>query len=380
MPKLYIHCPSLNTRLRTNPPVLHVRLPNGDTANQPCLPTENNPGWFRADLALYPPGDLTFHIALPDHRTDPTAGWYHTRRPRPGQALWLQGGQLFTYAPPPVVSPPQVLKLTEFHSRLPTRPLYIYLPRGYAENVTRRYPVLYLHDGQNCFDAYLTDSYANATWQADTTATRLIESARLPEIIIVAVGHGGVRRIPEYLLPSVRRRTTKAAREFLQINERTLTGRADLTAHFYREDVLPYINGNYRTLAYREHTAFAGSSMGGVFTLYLAFAHPSLARNYAALSPAVWLTAARRTARPHLQKIATHRPDVRLWLDSGTRSTPTDGDDDAPNTAALHQHFQSLGFTLGVDYHYLLDHNATHSESAWAARLPHILQFLFPLP
>lgn len=63
-------------------------------------------------------------------------------------------GEIFSYQPAPDVSPSRVIKLPAFTGSLPTRPLYIYLPRGYDEHLDRAYPVLYMHDGQNCFETF----------------------------------------------------------------------------------------------------------------------------------------------------------------------------------------------------------------------------------
>jgi hypothetical protein len=116
------------------------------------------------------------------------------------RSLWMQDGQLFDYRPAPAVSPPSVVKFEEFHSSLGKRPLYIYLPRGYDQHEEKRYPVLYMHDGQNCFDAFVDDSYAGA-WQADLAASLLIRQGLMQECLIVGVSNGEEQRILEYLPP-----------------------------------------------------------------------------------------------------------------------------------------------------------------------------------
>ncbi len=118
-------------------------------------------------------------------------------------SLWLQDGQIFDYQPAPAVSPPSVVKIEQFHGSLGPRPLYVYLPRGYAEHTERRYPVLYMHDGQNCFDAFVDDSYAGA-WQADLAASLLIRQGLMQECLIVGVSNGQEQRILEYLPPYAR--------------------------------------------------------------------------------------------------------------------------------------------------------------------------------
>ena len=73
------------------------------------------------------------------------------------------------------------------------------------------------------------------------------------------------------------------------------------------------------------------------------------------------------------------KPDVRIWLDSGTFDSPGKGNDDQTNTIRLRDALLQKGFKQGQDLFYFFDEGATHSEAAWAARLPQIFQYLFPI-
>ena len=117
-------------------------------------------------------------------------------------------------SPSGFVSASQVIKIPDFAGSLPPRALYVYLPRGYAEHIDKRYPVLYMHDGQNCFETYSEDSYAG-TWRAEEAADAVIGSGQMRECIIVGVSNGRNERMAEYLPPyaSYRMPSRPAARQ-----------------------------------------------------------------------------------------------------------------------------------------------------------------------
>ncbi len=303
-------------------------------------------------------------------------------------SLWLQDGQIFDYRPAPAVSPPVVVKIEQFHSSLGERPLYVYLPRGYAEHPDRRYPVLYMHDGQNCFDAFVDDSYAGA-WQADLAASLLIRQGLMQECLIVGVSNGREQRILEYLPPYARhlpppRRPRVAVDHGDQppAPQRPLApvpGRAQSTLAWYRDEVAPLVAARYRVLPGREHTATCGSSLGGLFSIYIAWEHSEFARHHAALSTSFWITRNRAGQMEAIERMrAWPRRDIRLWLDSGTWSSPGHGDDGQEETAAARCALLEAGYVEGRDFQVYVADGATHSEAAWAARLPLVFQFLFP--
>ncbi len=353
-------------------------------------------GLWMADLAGLLPADGTiaaarewqFRVNLGEGRLlHPEFAPAYTTTLR---SVWMQDGQLFDYHPAPMVSPPCVVKIEQFQGSLGPRPLYIYLPRGYDEHGERRYPVLYMHDGQNCFDAFVDDSYAGA-WQADLAASLLIRQGLMQECIIVGVSNGQERRILEYLppyashLPPPRRPRVAVDLGAAQPPAprrplRPVPGRAHSTLAYYRDEVAPFIARRYRALSDRAHTATCGSSLGGLFSIYIAWEHMDFARHHAALSPSFWAT---RNAAGRLEAIErmrrTPRLDVRLWLDSGTLSSPDGGNDGQRETAEARRALLEAGYVEGSDFQFHLAEGATHTEAAWAARLPMVFQFLFPM-
>ncbi len=344
---------------------------------------EPGEGLWMADLrGALPAGEWQFRVATAPGEYDAFDDDRYTTELR---ALWLQDGHVFDYQPAPRVSPYRMVKVARFQGNLPTRALYIYLPRGYEQHLDKHYPVIYMHDGQNCFETFVSDSYVGS-WKADITANNLIQQGLMRECIIVGVSNAGERRMIEYAPPYIQlhfllkqKKAANTKKKKARPPKKAPFGAADQTAAYYRDEVAPYIRQNYRVLPGREHTALCGSSMGGLLTTYFAWEHPAFARHYAALSPAYGLT---RTPEGDLEPITRLRTrtehDFRLWLDSGTRTTRKRGDDGMQETRAVRDALLENGFVNGSDFRYYLDEGAIHHETAWAARLPQVFRFLFP--
>jgi predicted alpha/beta superfamily hydrolase len=253
-------------------------------------------------------------------------------------------------APPAPAS--EVLKLS-FSGTLGERPLYIYLPPGYNDPDAQRmsYPVLYLHDGQNCFEAFSGDAFGE-TWRADETADALITAGEVWPLIIVGVGNGGEKRLEEYLPPysrlpiGPRRRLRHGLRR-----TRHLRGRAHRLYTDYRE-VARFVEAHYRVLRGREHSATCGSSLGGLFSAYLALEHPEFARHHGVLSASFWATG--RGGKLQMLERWQRLPvqDVRLWLDSGTGAG--DSDDNRAVTLAAREALLAAGYEEGEHFVYHL--------------------------
>ncbi len=334
-------------------PVLQVLQPGGGYTSGPFA--DDGPGrgpgerLWRADVTGLPPaGPWQFRIDLGTLGLDtpPYGAHYITALTR----LWLQEGQIYSYRPAPAVSAPRVVKINVFHSALLNndRPLYIYFPRGYDEHTTRRYPVIYMHDGQNVFQAFVQDSFAGS-WRADETATLLISQGRMSECLIVGVGNTS-DRFDEYIPPES-------------------GGDADLTIAMYRDEIAPMIDSAHRTLTSPEATAVCGSSLGGLLSAHFAWQEPSFARHCAGLSPSFQFGEI-------IARFASETPrDIRLWLDSGSAGGSGDG---FANTYAARDALIANGYALGDTFQHFVAIGAGHSEAAWSARLDRVFLFLMP--
>lgn len=229
------------------------------------------------------------------------------------------------------------------------RDLFVYLPPSYGTG-DRRYPVLYMHDGQNLFDAAL--SYAGE-WQVDETMELLAAEGR--EAIVVGVPNMGYDRLLEY-------------GPFAEL--RHGESRADAYLAFLAGTVKPLIDRDFRTLPDRANTGVAGSSMGGLISLYAFFRSPGVFGFVGSLSPALWF--AERAIFAVIE--AAELVPGKIYLDAGT----DEGPDMLANTRDLEQLLRTRGYHPGWDMRYVEEPKATHCESAWTGRLRDALMFLLP--
>jgi predicted alpha/beta superfamily hydrolase len=249
-----------------------------------------------------------------------------------------------------------------FHSRILNndRKVLVYLPPGYEGNKKERYSVLYLHDGQNLFDG-ATSFIPGQEWRIDETAQALISSGRIEPLIIVGIYNAGKDRIDEY---------TPAA------DTKYKGGKADLYGRMLVEELKPFIDATYRTRKGAQHTGVGGSSLGGLVSLYLALKYPNVFGRVAVVSPSVWFA---ERYIVHYVEALPKKPKVRVWLDIGTKEgrTPDEVKQGLNNARLLKDTLVKKGWKLGKDLKYLEAEGAEHNESAWAARVELILEFLF---
>ncbi|MBK9126025.1 MAG: alpha/beta hydrolase [Chloroflexi bacterium] len=237
------------------------------------------------------------------------------------------------------------------------RSVLVWLPPTYRLS-ERRYPVIYMHDGDNLFDAH--GSYAGE-WGVDETLTALAPGGI--EAIVVGLPNMGEQRFLEY---------------------NPFGGAGEDYIRFIVDTVKPMIDDEFRTLRDAAHTCIAGSSMGGLISLFGYLRFPEVFRLCGAFSPVFWLE---HDALVQMVLAETAEPG-RVYLDVGGK----EGDvimrlapemfptlDDAHNAyrdgvRQLRDGFKQNGY--GKNLLYLEDPNAAHNEPAWAARLPSALRFL----
>jgi enterochelin esterase-like enzyme len=255
------------------------------------------------------------------------------------------------------VSAPELHKHETFRSRVlrNQRDLIVYLPPRYHDQPQRRFPVLYLQDGQNLFDG-ATSFIPGVDWHVGHTADDSILTGAVQPLIIVGIYNTGKSRIHEYT-------PTKAPR--------LGGGRADRYAKFLMQEVMPFIQREYRVLADARVTGIGGSSLGGLLSLYLGLKHPKNFGRLAALSPSVWWN---QRVIHRLTADATVEPRPRIWLDIGTQEGPRIVQDVEQYRDLLLQ----KGWQLGKDLYYQRVEGAEHNEAAWAQRVGPFLQFLYP--
>ena len=240
------------------------------------------------------------------------------------------------------------------------RDVLVYLPRGYSRFSRRRYPVLYLQDGQNVFDA--ATSFAGVEWGVDETAQRLIRRNLIEPLIIVAVANMTDDRIHEYA-PTPGVIDSKAKRQ------KHSKGLARKYGRFLTEELRPYIDKKYRTKPEAEFTGLGGSSLGALLTLSVGLWFPNVFTRLIVMSPSIWWDDC--VIYKMVEELDKKLP-LKIWLDTGTRE---------PGWERVRTLLDSLiekGWRLGEDLIYAEIEGGDHSEGAWAARVDPALRFLFP--
>ena len=255
------------------------------------------------------------------------------------------------------MSEPDLHKHEKFRSRFlrNQRDLIVYLPPRYDDQPRRPFPVLYMQDGQNLFDP-ATSFVPGMDWHVGHIADDFILTGAVRPLIIVGIYNVGKARINEYT-------PTKAPR--------LGGGRADRYAKFLMQEVMPFIQREYRAISDPRVTGLGGSSLGGLLSLYLGLKHPQVFGQIAALSPSVWWN---QRVIHRFAAAAPVEPRPRIWLDIGTSEGPRI----VPDVEQFRDILLQKGWQLGKDLSYQRIEGAQHNEAAWAQRVGPFLQFLYP--
>ncbi|WP_157981376.1 alpha/beta hydrolase-fold protein [Cognatilysobacter tabacisoli] len=251
------------------------------------------------------------------------------------------------------------------------RTVDVWLPPGYADDPTRRYPVLYAHDGQNLFDP--AQVWTGADWDVDGWMTRLIAGGDMELAIVVGVSNTP-RRLDEYMP----RAPVVDAGGLLATGVPGIAPvpaaqlQSDAYLRFLVEELKPFIDATYRTRPGRDDTAVMGSSMGGLISLYAAAQYPQVFGKVAALSTH-WPIGDGVTVDwfgRHLPDPRTHR----LYFDHGTATLDAGY---APFQRRMDAYLRAAGYVDGENWTTRRFDGAEHTEQAWRARLDAPLRFLF---
>lgn len=226
------------------------------------------------------------------------------------------------------------------------RTAYIYLPASYEKQKDLRYPVLYMFDGHNVF--FDSDATYGKSWGMKDYMQRTKK-----QMIIVAVecNHEGNKRLVEYSPMSY---------------ENSFMGKIRGKGHIYMQwlvhSLKPYVDAHYRTLPDREHTIIAGSSMGGLMSLYAVTAYNHVFGKAACLSPSLWVDFGKIM---EIVAKSTIRSDTNIFMDYGEEE--------------LANHFASQDALVSMSHLLLSKHaNLTfrilpgggHNEASWEKEIP----------
>ncbi|MBU0677579.1 MAG: histidine kinase [Verrucomicrobia bacterium] len=227
---------------------------------------------------------------------------------------------------------------------IPPRDILVWLPPSYKKDTARRYPVLYVHDGQNCFDP--THSFAGEEWKLDEAADRLISKGKMQEIIMVGIFNSPDRDI-----------------------EYDDTQQGQYYMNFVVNHLKPFIDKTYRTLQDRENTATLGSSLGGLSAFLLVWYYDDVFSQAGCMSPAFFKKITRT-----VQADTRPKRNVRIYIDNGGVGLDAQRQEGVNKVLTL---LKDRGFTLGEDLEWFQDELADHNERAWAARVWRPLLFMY---
>jgi predicted alpha/beta superfamily hydrolase len=218
------------------------------------------------------------------------------------------------------------------------RRIWIYLPESYASS-RKKYPVLYMHDGQNVFED--TTSFSGE-WGVDEALDTL--SSKVRECIVVAIDNGGDKRLNEYLPYDI---------------ERFGKGEGDQYVDFLVKTLRPYINKNYRTKKCGKHNYVAGSSMGGLISFYALMKYPKKWGGAGVFSPAFWIV-------PQLKNVVAHKAKKikgRIYFFTGQQESESM----VPDMLAV---FTQMNQLSKAKMETVIRSQGKHNEETWRKEFP----------
>lgn len=260
---------------------------------------------------------------------------------------------------------------------VPDRQIEIYLPPDYDSNRAEGYPVLYMHDGQNVFDA--NTAYGGQDWGVDEALDTLIPLGKVPPMIVVAVWNAKTRRTAEFMPEDPFYQLPDSLQAIFLARAKEPPFSNDYL-RFLVEEVKPYIDSTYPTNSSPEATGVMGSSFGGLISFYAITKYPHVFSRAGCVSTH-WIVAfdddypvfpftlidwfANRLPQPFRH---------RLWFDYGTITLDRYYE---PFQKRMDTYLEAGGYTKGGNWMTMRYEGAAHNEPAWNARVDEILEFLW---
>jgi predicted alpha/beta superfamily hydrolase len=235
------------------------------------------------------------------------------------------------------------------------RGIWVYYPPTLLENPRARFPVVYMHDGQNLFDA--TTAFGGNEWKVDESFDAAAETGAFPEAIVIGIEN-----------------TANRIWELTPTKDVTFGdgGGADTYLTMVTTELMPMVNAALPTLTGRAQTVIIGSSLGGLVSAYAGAKYPATFGLVGVMSPSTWWDSSMILGVAQTACAKTPRA-LRVYVDSG--DTGTDNDD-VTLTTQLAQTYVTGGYTDGVDVLHVIQHGASHNEIYWAQRFPGAMTFL----
>jgi predicted alpha/beta superfamily hydrolase len=285
-------------------------------------------------------------------------------------ALTLFGREGVAAGATPAGATGTIVRHEAFASRLvAARNVDVWLPPGYADGGEARYPVIYMHDGQNVFDA-AASSFGEA-WEIDEVLGRLVAEGEVRPAIVVAIWNTGMGRYAEYMPPDG---LPPGPIDFAVPSKPVLTPEQLVTDRYLRfivSELKPFIDATYRTLVGPADTFVMGSSMGGLISAYAIAQYPDIFGGAACVSTH-WPAGDGAV----IDYLADHLPDPashRIYFDYGTVTLDALYE---PYQQRMDAAMRQAGYAEGQEWVTLKFDGAEHNEKAWRQRAAIPLKFL----
>ncbi len=296
-------------------------------------------------------------------------------------AVWVLGGCAFKgMAAEPVLQKADCGRIERMNVYSPemndTVYVDVWLPDDYAADLSHRYPVIYMHDGQNLFDASTT--WNHQSWEMDATMCSLINAGEIEPAIIVGIHSFAATRVAD-LMPENAVAGTPLEVLLEEVKLKGMKPRGNAYAAFMVETLKPIIDSTYHTASDMSNTTVAGSSMGGLMSIYALCEYPDVFGNALCLSTH-W-TGARAVEQEFINAMYNYidanlpsPENHRLYFDHGTATIDAAY---GPAEARILEMIKSKGYNY-ADGSLLnvVDHGAAHEENSWAKRVAIPLRFL----
>ncbi len=309
-------------------------------------------------------GEGTGTGETPEATSEPSPGSSPEPTATPGPGAALEGcGVPYTGPEPTVLKDGRFEIIQDFPSSYLDQPrdIRVYLPQSYGNDPGSPYPVLYMHDGQNVFDA--STAAFGVEWQVDENVDALVQDGTMNEIIVVGIDNTS-DRTDEYT-PTV--------------DPIHGGGDGDLYARFIIDELKPYIDSHYLTACGPSYTAVMGSSLGGLISCYIGWNYADVFGMAGCVSPSFWWDDT--YFLDFLQEPGISVPACRFWIDIGTgEGDDEDGDglaDPVSQARRVRDQMMALGLAFESSVGYLEVEGAVHDEASWAARVANPLLFFF---
>lgn len=277
----------------------------------------------------------------------------------------------------PKVLSGSIQRLTDFNSKFVTsRNIDIWLPEGYTES--KKYSVLYMHDGQMLYDPSTT--WNKQAWEVDDVMTELVQKGSVQNCIVVGIWNGGVTRHADYFPQKPFEQLSQKQQDSLYSVNRPngnsvfqkYTVQSDMYLKFIVTELKPFIDSHFAVYTDAAHTFIAGSSMGGLISMYALCEYPEIFGGAACLSthwPGVFSVENNPIPKQFIRYLENHLPKTnscKIYFDFGTATLD-----------ALYEPYQKMVdyvlLTKGWDENHWITRKyegEDHSEKAWNKRLP----------